>query len=33
VPVIYTYIDDFERRVKSRRHGATVLSRQPADKA
>jgi hydrophobe/amphiphile efflux-1 (HAE1) family protein len=33
VPVIYTYIDAFERRVKSRRHGATVLTHQPADKA
>jgi multidrug efflux pump subunit AcrB len=33
VPVIYTYIDAFERRVKSRRHGATVLTHRPADKA
>jgi hydrophobe/amphiphile efflux-1 (HAE1) family protein len=33
VPVIYTYIDAFERRLKSRRRGAAVLSRQPADKA
>jgi len=33
VPVIYTYIDAFEQRLKKRRHGATVLSHQPADKA
>jgi hydrophobe/amphiphile efflux-1 (HAE1) family protein len=33
VPVIYTYIDAFERRLKSRRRGAAVFSRQPADKA
>jgi hydrophobe/amphiphile efflux-1 (HAE1) family protein len=33
VPVIYTYIDAFERRLKNRRRGATVLAHQPADKA
>jgi multidrug efflux pump subunit AcrB len=33
VPVIYTYIDAFEQRLKRRRHGAPVLSHQPADKA
>ena len=33
VPVIYTYLDAFERRLKRRRHGATALSHQPADKA
>jgi multidrug efflux pump subunit AcrB len=33
VPVIYTYIDAFERRLKNRRKGATVLAHQPADKA
>jgi multidrug efflux pump subunit AcrB len=33
VPVIYTYIDAFEQRLKRRRQGAPVLSHQPADKA
>jgi len=33
VPVIYTYIDAFERRLKRGRSGATVLAHQPADKA
>jgi hydrophobic/amphiphilic exporter-1 (mainly G- bacteria), HAE1 family len=33
VPVIYSYLDAFERRLKRRRHGATVLAHQPADKA
>ena len=33
VPVIYTYIDAFEQRLKARRRGATVLAHQPADKA
>ena len=33
VPVIYTYIDAFERRLKNRRKGAAVLAHQPADKA
>ncbi len=33
VPVIYTYIDAFERRLKRGRRGATVLAHQPADKA
>jgi hydrophobic/amphiphilic exporter-1 (mainly G- bacteria), HAE1 family len=33
VPVIYTYIDAFERRLKRGRSGATVLTHQPADKA
>ncbi len=33
VPVIYTYIDAFERRLKNRRKGAAVLEHQPADKA
>jgi hypothetical protein len=33
VPVIYTYIDAFERRLKDRRRGAVVLAHQPADKA
>ncbi len=33
VPVIYTYIDAFEQRLKKRRQGAAVLAHQPADKA
>jgi HAE1 family hydrophobic/amphiphilic exporter-1 len=33
VPVIYTYIDAFERRLKKSREGAAVLVHQPADKA
>jgi multidrug efflux pump subunit AcrB len=33
VPVIYTYIDAFERRLKNRRKGTAVLAHQPADKA
>jgi multidrug efflux pump subunit AcrB len=33
VPVIYSYLDMFEQRLKRRRRGATVLSHQPADKA
>jgi hydrophobe/amphiphile efflux-1 (HAE1) family protein len=33
VPVIYTYIDAFERRLKARRTGAPTLTGQPADKA
>jgi HAE1 family hydrophobic/amphiphilic exporter-1 len=33
VPVIYSYLDAFERRLKRRRRGAAVLSHQPADKA
>jgi hypothetical protein len=33
VPVIYTYIDAFERRLKRGRKGAPVLTHQPADKA
>jgi len=33
VPVIYSYLDAFEQRLKRRRRGATVLSHQPADKA
>jgi multidrug efflux pump subunit AcrB len=33
VPVIYTYLDALERRLKRPRHGAPVLSHQPADKA
>jgi hypothetical protein len=33
VPVIYTYIDAFERRLKKGRQGAAVLAHQPADKA
>jgi multidrug efflux pump subunit AcrB len=34
VPVIYTYLDAFERRLLRRRgQGATALAHQPADKA
>jgi len=33
VPVIFTYIDAFERRLRRRRQGAPALSHQPADKA
>jgi multidrug efflux pump subunit AcrB len=33
VPVIYTYLDALERRLKRPRQGAPVLARQPADKA
>ncbi|HVG03691.1 MAG TPA: efflux RND transporter permease subunit [Burkholderiaceae bacterium] len=33
VPVIYSYLDAFERRLKGRRHGAPALTHQPADKA
>ena len=33
VPVIYTYLDALERRLKSRRRGAVALTHQPADKA
>jgi multidrug efflux pump subunit AcrB len=32
VPVIYSYLDAFERRFKRTRQGASVLSHQPADK-
>jgi multidrug efflux pump subunit AcrB len=32
VPVIYTYIDAFERKLKERRRGAVALAHQPADK-
>jgi hydrophobe/amphiphile efflux-1 (HAE1) family protein len=33
VPVIYTYLDAFERRLKRRRGGAPALAHQPADEA
>jgi HAE1 family hydrophobic/amphiphilic exporter-1 len=33
VPVIYTYLDAFERRLKRPRHGAAALAHQPSDKA
>ncbi len=33
VPVIYSYLDAFERRFKARRRGAAALTHQPADKA
>ena len=33
VPVIYTYLDALERRLKGRRRGAPALTHQPADKA
>jgi hypothetical protein len=33
VPVIYTYLDALERRLKRPRRGAPVLAHQPADKA
>jgi HAE1 family hydrophobic/amphiphilic exporter-1 len=33
VPVIYTYLDALEQRLKPKRHGAPVLEHQPADKA
>ncbi|HKO67625.1 MAG TPA: efflux RND transporter permease subunit, partial [Burkholderiaceae bacterium] len=33
VPVIYSYLDAFERRFKARRRGAAALMHQPADKA
>ena len=33
VPVIYSYLDAFERRFKSRRRGTAALTHQPADKA
>jgi hydrophobic/amphiphilic exporter-1 (mainly G- bacteria), HAE1 family len=33
VPVIYTYLDALERRLKGRRRGAPALAHQPADKA
>jgi hydrophobic/amphiphilic exporter-1 (mainly G- bacteria), HAE1 family len=33
VPVIYSYLDALEQRLKPRRHGAPALSHQPADKA
>jgi hypothetical protein len=34
VPIIYSYVDAFERRMIARRraHGAAVLADQPADK-
>jgi multidrug efflux pump subunit AcrB len=33
VPVIYSYLDALERRLKGRRRGAPALTHQPADKA
>jgi multidrug efflux pump subunit AcrB len=33
VPVIYSYLDAFERRFKARRRGAAALTHQPAEKA
>jgi hydrophobe/amphiphile efflux-1 (HAE1) family protein len=33
VPVIYSYLDALEQRLKPKRHGAPALTRQPADKA
>ena len=33
VPVIYTYLDALERRLKGRRHGAPALTHQPAKNA
>jgi multidrug efflux pump subunit AcrB len=33
VPVIYTYLDALETRLKRPRHGAPALAQQPADKA
>jgi HAE1 family hydrophobic/amphiphilic exporter-1 len=30
VPVIYSYLDAFERRFKARRRGAAALTHQPA---
>ncbi len=33
VPVIYTYVDALERRLKGPRRGAAALTHQPADKA
>jgi hydrophobic/amphiphilic exporter-1 (mainly G- bacteria), HAE1 family len=33
VPVIYSYLDALERRLKQPRRGAAVLSHQPADRA
>ena len=33
VPVIYTYLDALERRLKGRRRGAPALTHQPADEA
>ena len=32
VPVIYSYVDAFERRLKRRRGGAGALALQPQDK-
>jgi multidrug efflux pump subunit AcrB len=33
VPVIYSYLDALEQRLKPKRHGAPALAHQPADKA
>jgi multidrug efflux pump subunit AcrB len=33
VPVIYSYLDALEQRLKPKRHGAPALRQQPADKA
>jgi multidrug efflux pump subunit AcrB len=33
VPVIYSYLDALEQRMKPKRHGAPALAHQPADKA
>ncbi len=33
VPVLYTYLDALERRLKGRRHGAPALTHQPAKNA